>query len=111
MLLCWTTNDEQVKIELLSQWMLEAEFRNKNCHVLVQLYVPLYIFESLMEKVLHKSHWLTMQRLQVQALSLNISESCGGNCICLKLLSASKHLKIILKYSHFRYYAPTPFLQ
>ena len=28
MLLCWTTNDEQVKIELLRQWMLEAEFRN-----------------------------------------------------------------------------------
>ena len=30
MLLCGMTTDEQVKIELLSQWMLEAEFRKKN---------------------------------------------------------------------------------
>ena len=30
MLVCETNDDEQVKIELLSQWMLEAEFR-KNC--------------------------------------------------------------------------------
>ena len=26
-----TTNDEQLKIELLSQWKLEAEFRNSKC--------------------------------------------------------------------------------
>ena len=30
MLVCGTNDDVQVKIELLSQWMLEAEFR-KNC--------------------------------------------------------------------------------
>ena len=28
-----TTNDEHVKIELLSQWMLEAEFRNFERHI------------------------------------------------------------------------------
>ena len=28
MSLCGTNDDEQLKIELLSQWKLEAEFRN-----------------------------------------------------------------------------------
>ena len=32
MLLCGKITDEQVKIELLSQWMLEAEFRNSHFH-------------------------------------------------------------------------------
>ena len=35
MSLCGTNDDEQLKIELLSQWKLEAEFRNKwfNTHL------------------------------------------------------------------------------
>ena len=60
MLLC-VTNDEQLKIELLSQWKLEAEFRNSNrqwCNASDQTW------------------WPTMEKMQMAPSGGQIWNSC-----------------------------------
>ena len=42
-----TTNNEQLKIELLSQWKLEAEFRNKEPSVIIRWIAILSLVTSL----------------------------------------------------------------